>query len=127
MADHAHEHHQASSALTRMVETANHCAQTGEICIAHCMVLLGEGHAEMADCNKSAHNMAAVCRSLASVASFGSAPAADIKALATACAQFCRTCAAACKKHASEHEVCKACMDSCNDCADACEAYVKTA
>jgi len=122
-----HDHPAPSPLLATIVNTANHCAHTGEACIAHCMALLASGDTSMADCNRSVHNMTAVCRAMAAVASYATAPVAEIKALAAACAQFCRNCAAACEKHSGHHEVCKQCMESCLACAKACEAFARGA
>ena len=110
------------SKLQAIIEACLGCTRAGDACVAHCASMLSTGDTSMAKCNVTVHNMLAVCKAMEDVASYGNAPAANIKALASACAKMCRDCAAACEVHASHHEVCKNCYLSCKKCAAACEA-----
>lgn len=77
----------------------------------------------MAECQRSVMNMLAVTEAMSAVAGYRNANPKQVKALAAACAEFCRACAAACEPHKDHHQECRACMDSCIACAKACEAY----
>jgi hypothetical protein len=77
----------------------------------------------MAECQRTVMNMLAVVSAMGDVAGYRNANPKSIKALAAACAQFCRACAAACEPHKDHHEECKACLESCVECAKACDAY----
>ena len=108
--------------IREVIEACLGCVRAGDACVAHCAMMLGNGDTSMADCNKAVHNMLATCRAMADIASYGTASPANLKALAAACASFCRACEKACEPHAGHHEACKACMESCHRCARACEA-----
>jgi Cys-rich four helix bundle protein (predicted Tat secretion target) len=117
----------ADPRLAKVVETSLDCVQTGNACIRHCVELLGGGDTTLKACMQTVLDMTAVCTSLAEVAGLATAPTPTLRAYVAACAQYCRDCAAACKKHANHHDVCKACMESCDRCADACDALTKAA
>jgi Cys-rich four helix bundle protein (predicted Tat secretion target) len=112
-----------SPALAKISETTQACVRDGRICVARCTEHLAAGDEGMADCQRSVMNMLAVTEAMSEVASYRNANPKQIKALAAACAEFCRACAAACEPHKDHHAECKACMDSCLACAKACEAY----
>ena len=71
---------------------------------------------------RSVLDMLAACDGLARLAAYADAPTANLRAYANVCGDYCRDCAAACKKHADHHAPCKACMESCDACLKACEA-----
>ncbi len=110
-----------TKAQRAVIDGASDCIKAGELCLAHCADNLAAGDAAMADCQRSVMNMLAVCRAMVSVASYRSAPPADLKAMARTCAGFCRSCEKACEKHAAHHDECKRCMESCRACARACD------
>jgi Cys-rich four helix bundle protein (predicted Tat secretion target) len=127
----AHAHHAtpndapaapSSPALTAIAASTAECQQAGRACLAACTEHLVAGMTAMAPCQRAVMNMLAVSEAMADVAGFHNADPKHIKALAVACAQFCRACAAACAAHAEHHIECKACMDACKACATACEA-----
>lgn len=108
--------------LAKAVETALDCIQTGDVCIRHCVDLLGQGDTALKDCLASVLDMTAVCDGLAKLAGYATTHDKNLRAYAAACADYCRTCSAACKKHADHHAPCKACLESCDACVKACEA-----
>lgn len=126
--EHAHEAAAGGAAaqsdprLAKIVETSLDCVKTGDACIRHCVELLGGGNTALKECLQTALDMTAVCRSMAQLASQATAQTKTLRAYVAACAQYCRDCAAACKKHAEHHAACKACLESCNRCVEACES-----
>lgn len=111
----------ASSGLASLVTATFECLKSGEDCLRHCTESLATGDQSMAACNRSVHNMLAVCTAMSKVASYHSAPRQHIRKLAEVCAQVCLECSAVCKPHAGHHVTCKRCMESCNACAEACQ------
>ena len=112
-----------SPQLAAIIESTAKCAHDGRVCLARCTDHLATGSTVMADCQRAVMNMLAVTEAMAQVAGYRNAAPKEIKALASACAQFCRACATACEPHKDHHEECKACLESCLACAKACEAY----
>jgi Cys-rich four helix bundle protein (predicted Tat secretion target) len=114
---HAHHHHGASgpSALTK---AANDCVATGDACLAHCLVLLGQGEKDMAGCAQSVNQLLAICGALAKVSAQGGS---QLKTLARLSASVCDECEKECRKH-EKHAECKACAESCAACAKQCRA-----
>ncbi|RZS56891.1 four-helix bundle copper-binding protein [Sphaerotilus mobilis] len=119
---HAHHHgghagHGAPNAA--LIAAASACVSTGQACLAHCLVLLGNGDKEMAGCAQSVNQLLAVCDALHKVAA---QQGPILKDLARVAAKTCEACEKECRKHASKHAECKACADSCVDCAKQCKA-----
>ena len=94
------------------------CIRVGNECLDHCVRSLSTGDKMMAECAATVRAMLPLCQAVSQLAMLDSK---HFKALAAVCAQACRDCEAACKKHAGHHAECKACMDSCAKCAAACE------
>lgn len=113
--------------LEGFLRASSECMRTGEVCLSHCMRLLGQGDVSMAECNATVHNMLAVCSATMKVATYQTSSAEMIKKLVQACAEYCQACAASCEKHASHHAECKNCMESCKSCADACNRFAAAA
>lgn len=110
-----------SPQLKAIQDSAAECLTTGRFCMARCTDHLAHGMSAMADCQRAVMNMLAVTEAMANVAGYRSADPKAMKALAQACASFCRTCEKACAVHAAAHEECKACGEACARCAQACE------
>ena len=108
--------------LDKAAETARACLDTGDACVRHCVALLGQGDTTLEKCMRTVLDMTAACDGLARLASYADAPTPNLRAYAKVCGDYCRDCAAACKKHADHHAACKACMESCDACLEACEA-----
>jgi Cys-rich four helix bundle protein (predicted Tat secretion target) len=118
--EHAHHHHAVAMPTAKLATSAADCLQTGQLCIDHCLVLLGDGDKVMAACAQSVSQMLAVCGALQRIANANSKYLPQMAKLAQ---DVCRDCAAECKKHADKHAECKNCMDSCNACADECKKF----
>jgi Cys-rich four helix bundle protein (predicted Tat secretion target) len=112
-----------SPALQAIIDSTAQCEREGRYCLARCTDHLAAGFAKMDQCQRTIMNMLPVTGAMADVAGYRNAAPQNIKALASACAVFCRACAQACEPHASHHVECKACMDACVACAKACEAF----
>jgi Cys-rich four helix bundle protein (predicted Tat secretion target) len=113
-----HEHHHGASANGDLAKSASDCIQKGEVCLSHCLILLGDGDKDMAACAKSVNQMLALCGALQQLANQNSKLLSKMAAIAL---EACDQCAEACKKHAEKHEECKACGESCAACAKECK------
>jgi len=105
-ADHAGHH--ASDDATLAV--AAECLKTGEVCVQHCFMLLGQGDTSMAACARSAYDMLAVTRALLALAA---GPSEQLAAQARVALAVGERCEAECRKHEGKHAACKACAESC--------------
>jgi Cys-rich four helix bundle protein (predicted Tat secretion target) len=119
--DHSHHHHAGPHPWQAVLDTAGICIEKGEVCLTHCIMLMGEGDKTMAACASSVRDMLASCRALITLAGAESKFAPKLAAL---CVDVCKACEAECKKHADKHKACKECMESCTECAKACKAKV---
>lgn len=113
--DHSgHEGHASGSFLTaearELAEATASCVRTGETCLEHCLRLMAAGDTSLGACAKTVHQMLAICRATASLASMGSDYLRDV---ARICAAACAECARACEPHRGHHAECAACADSC--------------
>jgi Cys-rich four helix bundle protein (predicted Tat secretion target) len=111
-------HHHSGPMYQSLVDSSSACIAKGEACLAHCLVLLGEGDKSMADCSKSVNQMLAVCAALESLAA-QNAPA--LPKMARVAAEVCKQCEDACRKHEKEHQECKDCAEACAKCGDECK------
>ncbi|MEX8517407.1 MAG: four-helix bundle copper-binding protein [Leptothrix sp. (in: b-proteobacteria)] len=116
---HAHHHMHGAGKNQELIATASDCLTKGEACLAHCLVLLGDGDKEMAACARSVNQMLAICTALHKVAV---QDGTMLPALAKVAAQTCDACEKECRKHADKHAECKACADSCVACLKQCKA-----
>lgn len=113
--EHDHHHGMMESALAQALAD---CIQKGQVCLDHCLGLLGKGETEMAACAKSVNQMLALCTALQQLANQQSA---HVPKLASVAMAACRDCEDACKKHADMHEACRACGESCAVCYRECK------
>jgi len=97
------------------------CLRDGEVCLAQCLRLLGNGDTSMADCSKAVQQMLAVCGAVPALAA---ADSPRLKALLEVCAAVCEDCEAACRPHVGHHPECAACAASCKRCVAACRAML---
>jgi Cys-rich four helix bundle protein (predicted Tat secretion target) len=116
---HHHHHHAASAPAKAVIAAATDCMVKGETCLAHCLVLLGEGDKEMAACARSVSQMLPVCTTLQKLAIQDSK---YLKSYAALAAQICEDCEKECRKHEKKHDECKACAESCAACLKECKA-----
>lgn len=117
---HEHHHHDVPANLA-LATAASDCIQKGEVCLNHCLELLGQGEKDMADCAKSVNQMLALCGALQQMANQNSSLLPKLAAIAM---DACNQCEQACKKHAEKHASCKACGESCAACAKECRKLV---
>jgi Cys-rich four helix bundle protein (predicted Tat secretion target) len=120
--DHEHHHDQGAAdgkSYSGLINSSSECLKTGEACVAHCLVLLGEGDKEMAACAQSVSELLASCSALMKLASQGSK---FTLAMSRVVADVCASCEMECRKHENKHEQCKACADSCAVCLKECKA-----
>jgi Cys-rich four helix bundle protein (predicted Tat secretion target) len=103
----------------KLIETTGTCIEKGQICVNHCLMLLGDGDKEMAACARSVHQMMAMCGALQQMASYESK---YLKALAKVTMDMCKDCEDECRKHEKKHSVCHDCAESCAACYKECKA-----
>jgi len=115
-------HHHGGSAFSALMISSGICVEKGQVCLAHCIMLMGEGDKAMAACAKSVSQLLAVCGSLQQLAAQESPYVRDMARIA---ARVCKDCEAECKKHADKHAACKDCMEACADCRKECEKLIK--
>ncbi len=115
---HDHHHHHVGTVNMDLISATSDCVQKGEICLAHCLVLWGQGDQEMASCAQSVNQMLAVCGALQLLAAQESAFLPNQAKIAM---DVCKECEEECKKHADMHEACKACMEGCVSCYKQCK------
>ena len=118
--DHSHHQHGAGAKYQPLIDATGACIAKGEVCLAHCLTLLGDGDKSMAGCAKAVNQMLALCSALQKLAA-QNAPQA--KALAKVALEGCTECEKECKKHADKHAECKACAESCAECIKQCKAF----
>jgi len=111
-------HHEGMTGPKALIDTSAHCVVTGQACLNHCLMLLGDGDTSMADCARSVNEMLAICGALQALAA-QNAPA--LPKLAAVAADTCKQCEDACRKHEKKHQVCKDCADACADCLKECK------
>lgn len=107
--------------FTKLAASAQDCVGKGQACLAHCLVLLGEGDKAMAECAQNVNQMLALCGALQSLAYQQSN---QTRALARIALDACQSCEKACRKHAQHHATCKACADACTACVKECGAVL---
>ncbi|MDN7907822.1 four-helix bundle copper-binding protein [Burkholderia diffusa] len=120
-AESPHMHHGGHGSA--LADAAGDCMSKGQVCVSHCIGLLGKGNKDLAACATSASQMLSLCTALQQLANQNSH---YLPALAKVALDACNDCEAECKKHADSHEPCKACMESCRTCANACRAVLAT-
>ena len=113
-AGHDHAQHASGSAL---VDSALRCVRTAEVCMAHCLQVMGGGDRSMEGCGHAVNALRSVCGTLAALAIQKSPLLGQYAAVAK---QFCDACEKECRQHADEHVACKDCADACVDCSREC-------
>ncbi|MFA6015218.1 MAG: four-helix bundle copper-binding protein [Gallionellaceae bacterium] len=124
-AENAHNHSHTSAdhnhPVTRnekLIAAAADCVEKAQICLQHCLVLLGQGDVSMAACAKSAYQVEVMCGALHKMAI---AEAKNLPQLAKVAMEICKACEEECKK-TNKHPECKACEESCAACYKECKA-----
>jgi len=117
--DHAHmdmAHNHQSKLNERLIAAASDCVLKANICLQHCLVLLGQGDKTMAACAQSSSQVAAICTALQQLAS---ADSRHLPQLAKLAMGICKECEEECKK-TEKHPECKACKEACAVCHEEC-------
>jgi Cys-rich four helix bundle protein (predicted Tat secretion target) len=109
--------HEAPSPYRELVTTSSACVRTGDVCLSHCLTLLGEGDTELAACARTVRDTIAACGALQQLAAANSP---HVRELAKVVALVCADCQAECHKH-EQHPVCRDCEKACQDCKQACD------
>jgi Cys-rich four helix bundle protein (predicted Tat secretion target) len=112
-----HVHRATGGKYAAVMAASAECVQTGEACLAHCLVLLGQGDKSLAACARSVNELMAVCTALQKLAGQESR---NTPRFARMVADVCLSCEKQCRKH-EKHAECKACADSCASCAKECQ------
>lgn len=114
----AHAHHHHAGAYPAVAATAGDCVKYGQVCIDHCLSLLGNGDKSLAGCARSVQQMLPLCTALQQLAVQRSA---YLPALAKVALQACQDCEKECRKHEKQHTQCLDCANACAACAKECE------
>jgi Cys-rich four helix bundle protein (predicted Tat secretion target) len=113
-----HMHHDHAAPNAGLAAAASDCVQKGEVCLSHCLILLGDGDKDMAGCAKAVNQMLAICSALQNLVNQNSKHVSRMAAIAM---DACKQCEEECKKHADKHAECKACGESCAACYKECK------
>jgi Cys-rich four helix bundle protein (predicted Tat secretion target) len=89
-----------------------------EICLAHCITLLGDGEKELAARAKTVEDIIASCTALRQMAAANSPHVAK---LAGVVADIRTDCETECRKHEKKQRVCHDCAEACAQCAKECQ------
>jgi Cys-rich four helix bundle protein (predicted Tat secretion target) len=120
--DHSKMQHGTSGGKYQaLADATSDCVAKGQACIAHCLVLLGDGGKEMGACAKAVNQMLALCGALQSLANQQSNL---VPALAKTALEACQLCEKECRKHENHHATCKACAESCAACIKQCKSVI---
>jgi Cys-rich four helix bundle protein (predicted Tat secretion target) len=111
--DHTHHHGHAANKFAALGAAAGDCVVKGDACLAHCLVLLGDGDKPMAECAKSVNQMLAICGAVQKLGAQGAPFTGKLTKLAL---DVWAECEKECRKHEKKHVECKACADACADC-----------
>jgi Cys-rich four helix bundle protein (predicted Tat secretion target) len=101
-----------------LIDAALDYINRGEVCIDHCITLLGKGDTSLIGCLRSVSAMMPLCTALVRLAALD---AKRLKELAKVCVDELADCEEECKKHEDHHAVCKACAEACAACAEECK------
>ncbi len=112
----AHDHH--SDRNDRLIAAAADCALKANLCVQHCIVLMGQGEQDMAACAQTSSQAAALCTALQQMAS---ADSKHLPQLSKVVMDVCKECEEECRK-TERHPECKACKEACVACYKECQA-----
>ncbi|MCB1907073.1 MAG: Csp1 family four helix bundle copper storage protein [Rhodocyclaceae bacterium] len=92
-----HEHHHPAGSLARdsLVDAAGACVARAEACLAHCLVLMGDGDTAIAACARSVNETITACTALQKLAAQNSSHAPKMAVLTE---EICRACEDECRK-----------------------------
>lgn len=116
--DMSHHHHHQTARNDKLLAAVSDCILKANICLQHCIVLMGQGDKDMAACAKSSSQVLALCNALQQLAAGESK---YLPQLAKVAMDVCKECEDECKK-TDKHPECKACGESCAACYKECKA-----
>ncbi len=111
-----HDHHAMAVGHDKLIAAAADCVTKAQLCLQHCIDLLGQGDKSMAACAKSSSQVIAMCSALQQLAS---ADSKHLGKLARVAMDVCKECEEECKK-TEKHPECKACKEACAACYEEC-------
>ena len=111
-----HDHHAMAAGHAKLIAAAADCVTKAQLCLQHCIDLLGQGDKSMAACAKSSSQVIAMCNALQQLAS---ADSKHLGKLARVAMDVCKECEEECKK-TEKHPECKACKEACAACYEEC-------
>jgi Cys-rich four helix bundle protein (predicted Tat secretion target) len=111
------EHDHKSGRNDKLIAAAADCVLKANLCLQHCIVLMGQGDKDMAACAQSSSQAAAICTALQQLAFSDSK---SLPQLAKVAMDVCKACEEECKK-TEKHPECKACKEACIACYDECK------
>lgn len=106
-----------------LVASSGDCLAKGEVCMAHCVKLLGQGDTTIAKCATSVQELLAACTALQKLAAQQSP---HTPAMARVALDICTACEKTCREHELHHVQCKDCANACLECSKQCKAVLKT-
>jgi len=121
MMQHGDMHHGDAPRHQPVIDAALACVNRGDVCLDHCITLLGEGDTSLKVCARTVSAMLPMCAALARYAALD---APRLKELARLCIDVCSDCETECRKHQDHHAACRACAESCANCITACKTLI---
>ena len=118
--EHKHEHGGASKRNNALIKSSQDCVATGQVCVHHCLVMMGDGDKSLAACAISVSDLVAACSTLQHLAATESKHTVE---MAKVVMTMCKECEDECKKQ-DKHEECKACGEACAACYKECKKLV---
>jgi Cys-rich four helix bundle protein (predicted Tat secretion target) len=109
---HGHGHDGHPTPAHPVLEASSACTRAGQLCLAHCLVVLGQGDTTIAECAQAVSDMLAVHQAVAALAAAGSR---HLKAQLAVADEVTERCKAACDTHADKHPTCRDCAKACGD------------
>jgi len=119
-APHEHHDHHGAGKYSALMNASSDCGHIGQVCIAHCFVVLGQGEKELAACAASVSELLATCDALMKLAAHNSKYVPKMAALVQT---VCLDCEKECRKHEKKHQQCKDCGEACAACAKECKKF----
>jgi Cys-rich four helix bundle protein (predicted Tat secretion target) len=101
-----------------LIDTALDCINRGEVCVNHCILMLGKGDTSLKDCLHTVQAMLPLCPAMVRLAAMNSE---HLREFSKVFLDICTDCEKACRKHENDHAECKACAEACAACIEECK------
>jgi Cys-rich four helix bundle protein (predicted Tat secretion target) len=105
----------------QLMQSAQNCIMSANICVNHCISLISRGDTSLKDCLRTASEMLPSCNNLGQLASMN---ARRLKEYVEFCIVVCNDCEIECRKHQSHHWQCKQCAEACAECIKQCKMFL---